>query len=506
MEKKNSKEKEKNIPYVRPFVYITKNNSCNILPKEITEIFFKADIIPKMLKDDGFETEKDIVKYSFFEENLAKEPSIVIKTIFFVSIANEKTQSYETFKKNLATIFSYANTIDESIEILFASDVTKHMADLAEAIGKIRELWSYRCDTYISKKQKKIYTPSVITTIPDKKVSKAFHNGFERGKTIGKAINFSRYLSDLPANVLYPESFISFVTKKFEEEKISFSKTIFDEKQVEKMGMGGITAVGKGSDQPPYLAIFHYKPEKSSGKKIALVGKGVTFDTGGISIKPSQNMEDMKADMSGAANVIGAFYALSKLKSDKELYAVVPLAENMVSSKATRPGDIIRFYNGKTAEVKNTDAEGRLILADALAYTSQEIKPDVIIDLATLTGAATIALGPVYAGLMSENNTLTKDIIQAGEETGERCWRLPLEEAYEANMHSHFADFANIGTKGYRAGTTMGGMFLREFVSKDIPWAHLDIANVATDCPFKSYLPSFGATGFGVDLITKLLS
>jgi leucyl aminopeptidase len=236
-----------------------------------------------------------------------------------------------------------------------------------------------------------------------------------------------------------------------------------------------------------------------------LVGKGVTFDTGGISIKPSDGMEDMKADMSGAAAVVSAFIGLSKLESPYTIYAITPLAENMVGGNSIRPGDILQFYNGKTAEIKNTDAEGRLILADALSYTSDKIKPDIMIDLATLTGACRIALGPVYAGLMTENNFLEQNIKDAGELTGNRCWSLPLEEAYEINMHSDVADICNIGTKGYKAGATMGGMFLREFVDKTIKWAHIDIATVATDCPFKNYINSFGATGFGVELLIELL-
>jgi leucyl aminopeptidase len=269
--------------------------------------------------------------------------------------------------------------------------------------------------------------------------------------------------------------------------------------------MGGILGVGQGSTQTPKLLILKYTPKIQSEKTIALVGKGVTFDTGGISIKPSDGMEDMKSDMSGAASVVSAFIGLSQLESPYTLYAITPLAENMVDGNSIRPGDILTFYNGKTAEIKNTDAEGRLILADALSYSSEIIKPDIMIDLATLTGACRIALGPVYAGLMTENNQLAENIKMAGEISGDKCWSLPLEAAYEPNMESQVADMCNIGTKGYKAGATMGGMFLREFVSKSIIWAHIDIAPVATDCPFKNYIQSFGATGFGVNLLIELL-
>jgi leucyl aminopeptidase len=275
---------------------------------------------------------------------------------------------------------------------------------------------------------------------------------------------------------------------------------------MESLGMGGIIGVGKGSVREPKMLILSYAPDfTSEAKTIALVGKGVTFDTGGISIKPSDGMEDMKADMSGGAAVVGAFLGLARLKSPYKIHAIVPLAENMVDGNSYRPGDILTFYNKKTSEIKNTDAEGRLILADALSYASDVFKPDIMIDLATLTGAARIALGPVYAGLMSENSNLVETIVRAGEETYERCWRMPLEEAYKPNMTSHVADMCNIGTKGYKAGTTMGGMFLREFVPSDIRWAHIDIAPVATDCPNKTYFPSYGATGFGVQLLIELL-
>jgi leucyl aminopeptidase len=215
-------------------------------------------------------------------------------------------------------------------------------------------------------------------------------------------------------------------------------------------------------------------------------------------------MEDMKADMSGAAAVCASFAALAMLKTPHTIYAALPLAENMVDGGAIRPGDILRFYNGKTAEIKNTDAEGRLVLADALSYISDIYRPDCIIDLATLTGACRIALGPVYAGLMSENDELRDKIISVGKMNGDACWPLPLEDAYLPNMYSHVADMANIGTKGYKAGATMGGMFLREFVPSHISWAHIDIAPVATDCPCKKYLPAFGATGFGVYLLVDL--
>lgn len=409
------------------------------------------------------------------------------------------------------TSFMQTKKIAESFFSLSCHSLAEIMQlKLIEEITVAISLASYHFDFYLCEAKRKFQNFMVYLITP-RDLEKKYDAAIKKGLIIGQSVNFSRSLSDTPASDLYPESFIEKVKKQIADNHLTNCKIeIITLSEMKTLGMGGLIAVGQGSSKEPHLLVLSYTPDAldtdtKTNKTIALIGKGVTFDTGGISIKPAENMEDMKADMSGAAAVVSSFIALCQLKTPYILYAVAPLAENMLDGNAYRPGDIITFYNKKTAEIKNTDAEGRLILADALAYVSQKYHPDYLIDLATLTGACRIALGPIYAGLMSESDTLVNAITAAGEITQNKCWRLPLEDSYLPNMSSDVADMCNIGTKGYKAGATMGGMFLREFVDKNIQWAHIDIATVATDCPHKQYLAKYGATGFGVQLLIELL-
>ena len=260
--------------------------------------------------------------------------------------------------------------------------------------------------------------------------------------------------------------------------------------------------MAQGSAQPPYVAVMRWQGGGSE-PPLALVGKGICFDTGGISIKPASGMEDMKADMGGAAAVFGAMLALASRKARANVVGVVGLAENMPSSNAQRPGDVVRSMAGKTIEVINTDAEGRLLLADVLHYTKERFKPKAMIDLATLTGAVIVALGHEQAGLFSNDETLAQDLLAAAGKTGELLWRLPLGKAYEKHIKSSIADIKNVG-RGREAGSTAGAVFLQEFVG-DVPWAHLDIAAMAwtsRDLP----LAGKGATGYGVRLLDQLVA
>jgi leucyl aminopeptidase len=429
----------------------------------------------------------------------------------FAGIAKNNTDSmsvyFELIRTLAGSIIQYARQ-KKITELYLRFDLDSQSAMYQEKVIEVfvtaASLKAYVFDFFMKAKEFQDFECYFKINDEEKEV---YQKAFDKGLLVGQVANFSRYLSDMPAGDMYPECFVNRVMDKLSLLSITNATyQVLSLSEMEKLGMGGIIGVGKGSVREPKMLILSYAPDfTSEAKTIALVGKGVTFDTGGISIKPSDGMEDMKADMSGGAAVVGAFLGLARLKSPYKIHAIVPLAENMVDGNSYRPGDILTFYNKKTSEIKNTDAEGRLILADALSYASDVFKPDIMIDLATLTGAARIALGPVYAGLMSENSNLVETIVKAGEETYERCWRMPLEEAYKPNMTSHVADMCNIGTKGYKAGTTMGGMFLREFVPSDIRWAHIDIAPVATDCPNKTYFPSYGATGFGVQLLIELL-
>ena len=278
--------------------------------------------------------------------------------------------------------------------------------------------------------------------------------------------------------------------------------TVMDEKEIEKAGMGLLSSVGRGSPNPPRLVMVRYRGNQKSSKTIALVGKGITFDSGGLNLKTSGNIETMRSDMAGAAACLFAIKAAAELGIKQNIIAVMPLAENMPGGASYRPGDIYRAYNGKTVEIGNTDAEGRLILADALAYTAANLKPDYMVDIATLTGACIISLGEAIAGLLTPHDSLAELIIDAGEKTGEKVWRLPLAREYEEDLKSDFADLSNVAS-GRRAGTIMGALFLKNFVGST-PWAHIDIAGPSWFSKKRGYRPK-NATGFGVRLFVEFL-
>ena len=255
----------------------------------------------------------------------------------------------------------------------------------------------------------------------------------------------------------------------------------------------------------PRLVILKYSPQKNAKSlpTLAMVGKGITFDTGGLSIKPATAMETMKDDMAGAAVVLGVMRVIAQFRPNINVIALAPMAENMPSGSAHKPGDIIRFYNGKTAEVKDTDAEGRLILADALSYAVAIYKPDAIIDIATLTGSCAAALGPFYAGLLSQSEELTAKVQESAQRSGDRVWRLPMDNDYKVAIKSHIADMSNIGTMQIKAGVITAAFFLKEFVGS-VPWVHLDIAGTAFGVPDITYLRP-GASGFGIRLLVDLI-
>ena len=285
--------------------------------------------------------------------------------------------------------------------------------------------------------------------------------------------------------------------------KLGLKVEIFGEKDLKKMGMNSLLGVGKGSANETFLVTIKWNGKKEKGKPLCFVGKGVCFDTGGISLKPARFMEEMKYDMAGSAVVVGLLKSLALRKAKVNAIGVVGLVENMPGGNAQRPGDIVKSYSGKTIEVLNTDAEGRLVLADALSFTEKKYKPKFIIDLATLTGAIIISLGEEYAGLFSNNDELSKNIFKASVNVNEKVWRLPLHENYNKLMNSKIADVQNINYAG-GAGSITAAQFLQRFIINKTPWAHLDIAGMA----FSKYggaLNSGGATAYGVRLLNKLI-
>ncbi len=331
---------------------------------------------------------------------------------------------------------------------------------------------------------------------------KDLKNALQRGEIVGDSMNFARDLANEPPNILHPTEMAKRAEKMAKE--VGLKCEILDEKQMAKLGMGSLLSVSIGSEQPAKLIVLKYEPKKSTGKKgelLALVGKGITFDTGGISIKPSEGMDAMKYDMSGGATVIGTMRAIGLLKPSVPVLGIVAAVENMPDGKATRPSDVVTAANGKTVEILNTDAEGRLVLADAVHYAENQ-GATTIVDMATLTGAVIIALGDLNTAVLGNDQELVDDIIACGKEVGENFWQLPIGKDYSKLIKSDIADIKNIGG-GRKAGTIIGAVFIQEFI-KDAKWAHLDIAGTAWSDEAKPH-QSKGPTAIAVRTLLKLV-
>ena len=360
-------------------------------------------------------------------------------------------------------------------------------------------LRSYRFDKYRTreKPEQKPTLKRLTFALDDPASAKKASDPLER---IAEGVVLTRDLVSEPANVNYPES-LADRAKKLAD--LGVEVEVLGEKQMKKLGMGALLGVGQGSAHESQLVIMQCRGASDAKQRpIAFVGKGVTFDTGGISIKPAQGMEDMKWDMAGAGTVIGLMHALASRKAKVNALGIAGLVENMPSGTAQRPGDIVTSLSGQTIEVINTDAEGRLVLADALWYCQEQFKPQAIVDLATLTGAVIIALGHVHGGLFSNNDTLAERLAAAGKATGELLWRMPLAEAYDKLINTDAADMKNIG--GRTGGSITAAQFIQRFI-KDTPWAHLDIAGMAWSDKDAPTVPK-GATAFGVRLLERLVA
>ena len=355
-------------------------------------------------------------------------------------------------------------------------------------------LASYSYTEFKSEPEKKKHTIDQLIFDSETRLSS---ETVSRAQTFAEATCFARDLVNRPPNECPPKH----VVKAAELIK-GVRVKVYDRRDLEKLGANALLAVGRGSEQSPFLIDLHYRPSGKVRKRVALVGKGITFDSGGLSIKPAGSMETMKCDMAGAAVVLAVMRALPLLRPAVEVRAYVPTAENMINGEATRPGDIVKALSGKTIEILNTDAEGRLILADALCF-AQRWKPDVIIDLATLTGACVVALGTDYAGLFCSDDKLAKALIASSQRAGERLWQLPLAAEYRDLIKSKAADIKNTG--GRYGGAITAALFLQEFVQKQYPWAHLDIAGPAFNEGSARALAPFGASGFGVRTILRYL-
>jgi len=376
-------------------------------------------------------------------------------------------------------------------------------AHFAADVALGARLRSYRFDKYRTREKEGTPSRSSIKLAVATGDPASQRAEFARGAAVADAVFFTRDLVSEPANILYPGSFSERVRKRLSP--LGVEVEIFGEAKLAKLGMGALLGVGQGSARETKLVVMQYKgaPKSKDKHPVAFVGKGVTFDTGGISIKPAAGMEDMKWDMAGAGAVTGLMAALAGRKAKVNAVGIIALVENMPDGNAQRPGDIVTSMSGQTIEVLNTDAEGRLALADALWYAATRFKPKAMVDLATLTGAVIIALGSEFAGLFANDDALAEQLLAAGKESGERLWRLPMTDAYDKQIDSDAADVKNIsGDRG--AGSTIGAVFLKRFVN-DMKWAHLDIAGVAWSKKDKPTVPK-GATAFGVRLLDRFVA
>ncbi len=440
-------------------------------------------------------------EYSYLSDLLnKKDPK---KKILIFDISSKKKIILISLKKNLidtdaenlgAKCYIILNELKET-EYSVNSDTTPK--GLKNIIGHFLhgiKLKSYKFEKYKTKKNKSNISINVIgKNVPNHKDQLKF-NSIEEGTF------YTRDLVSEPGNVLHPDEYAKRIKSL---SKFGLKIKIYNEKELKKLGMNTLLGVGQGSVRGSYLVTMEWDGSKNKSKPLAFVGKGVCFDTGGISLKPAKFMEDMTYDMAGSAVVVGLMKSLAMRKAKINAVGVVGLVENMPGGNALRPGDILKSYSGKTVEVLNTDAEGRLVLADALTFTEKKFKPKFIVDLATLTGAIIVSLGSEYAGLFSNDDKLSNQLAQSGERVEEKVWRMPLNKNYDKLINSKNADMQNINYVG-GAGSTTAAQFLQRFILNKTPWAHLDIAGMA----FSKYggaLNSGGATGYGVRLLNKLI-
>ena len=419
------------------------------------------------------------------------------KRIVIVGLGKKDKTTMDTFRKAAgmaATRSKEANARHVAFSVFTHEQFSA--GDVAQAMVEGVGLATYSFDRHKEKKEDDQKAIDYISIIGKK--TEELERGVRIGEIFSNATNFSRDIVNEPANIINTEGLAEIAMKLTKEEGITCK--IYGLEEMEAMGMGSALAVAQGSANPPRFIHLTYTPKSTASGKIALVGKGLTFDSGGLNIKTGEHMRFMKCDKSGACTVLGVFSALSVLKPNKNVYGIIAAVENMPGSKAMRPDDILVAMNRKTIEVLNTDAEGRLTLADALSY-AVKLKPDKIIDLATLTGACMVALGEYAAGVMGNNQEFIDELLKISDFTGERMWQLPFYEELREKIKSDVADLKNIG--GRYAGIITAGMFLEAFVNS-VPWVHLDIAGPAFNEKGWSYNPK-GATGFGVRTLLRYL-
>ncbi|MBM3350190.1 MAG: leucyl aminopeptidase [Betaproteobacteria bacterium] len=430
-------------------------------------------------------------------------PGTACERILLVGLGKKSEFAERQFRKAVRASTKAARASGSADAVSFLAELPVAKLSLRRKMAHLAEVsldTTYHFDA-IKRKQEasdeksaKKGLKKLVIAISDAKEKTEAEAGLADGKALASGVSLTKDLGNLPPNVCTP-SYLAEQAQKLGKD-YGFKVTILEQDKLEKLGMGSFLGVTQGSDEPPKFIVMEYLKGKKSQKPVVLVGKGITFDTGGISLKPGAEMDEMKYDMCGAASVLGTFKTIAEMDLPLNVVGLIPTCENMPSGRATRPGDVLTSMSGMTIEVLNTDAEGRLILCDALTYAEQ-FEPSVVVDIATLTGACVIALGAHASGLFSNNNALAKELLRAGEVSMDRAWHMPLWDDYQSQLDSNFADMANIG--GRAAGSVTAACFLSRFAKK-YDWAHLDIAGTA----WKSGKEK-GGTGRPVPLLTEFL-
>ena len=462
----------------------------NFFPKNLEQNFSKATLsnIKKFLEKEKKTSDKK--NYLIFNTSPSQKIIALKISKNVTSLDNEKLGA-KFFKIISSYKIPEVNIIHNNINQL----QTKNKNFIFEFLHGLK-IKSYKFTKYQTQNIKNESINLIISNI----LKSEYRKKNLRYSSLEEGIKLTKDLVSEPGNVLHPDEY----TKRISDlKKLGLKIQIYNQKKLKKLGMNALLGVGQGSKRGSYLVTMEWKGANKKISPLAFVGKGVCFDTGGISLKPAKFMEDMTYDMAGSAVVVGLMKNLALRKAKVNAVGVVGLVENMPDGNAQRPGDIVKSYSGKTIEILNTDAEGRLVLADALTYTEKKYNPKFIVDLATLTGAIIVSLGSEYAGLFSNDDKISEQLSKAGEKAGEKVWRMPLNDNYDKLINSKKADMQNINYIG-GAGSTTAAQFLQRFIIDKTPWAHLDIAGMA----FSKYggaLNSDGATGYGVRLLNQLI-
>lgn len=427
-------------------------------------------------------------------------PNIQASRVLILGCGNESQLSDNAYREVVRRMMASIIQTGTQDVICMLPEINIEGRDTPWKIRQIVEITLdalYKFDSFKSKKdESKRPFNKMHFFVPSRKELRAAEQALLEGQAIAGGVELAKNLGNTPANVCTP-TYLAKEAEKLAKQYSHLSVAVLSEKDIQALKMGSFLSVAQGSKNPPKLITLEYRGRKDKQKPVVLVGKGITFDTGGNSIKPAANMIGMKYDMCGAAAVLGILKSAAELELPINLVGVIPAAENMPGNEASRPEDIVTSMSGQTIEILNTDAEGRLVLCDALTY-SERFNPDVVIDMATLTGACIVALGRLASALMSNHQPLADDLLAAGNKSGDRCWQLPIWEEYQESINSHYADMANIGVPG-EAGTIIGGCFLARF-TKNFHWAHLDVANTATRRD-----KDRGATGRPIPLVMQYL-